>query len=170
MKHRHVRRHRLPTAVIASAAIASAVIFGGEANGYWSAAGSGSGSAATGLSESVTLSPGLPSDDLFPGRTSDVAVSAANPNTYSVHIDTLELDPTAADGGFGVDAEHGACPAAVLTYVTQTNGGSGWTVPAASGGVDGELSIDLTDALRMAVDAPGACQGSGFAVHLVSIP
>ena len=150
--------------------IASAVIAGGVASGYWSAPGGGSGSAGTGSSESVTLSPGLPSDDLFPGGTSDVVVTATNPNSYAVHLGTLELDPTSGDGGYGVDLAHPACPAAVLTYATQTNGGSGWTVPAASGGGDGEVSIALTDALSLAVDAADACQGAAFAVHLVPTP
>jgi hypothetical protein len=157
------RRYWLPL----MPAIASVVIGGGVASGYWSAPGDGSGSAGTGLSESVTLSPGQPVDDLFPGDTSDVAVIATNPNAYAVHIGTLELDPTAGDGGYGADGAHAACPVAVLTYAAQT---AGWTVPAASGGIDGELSIDLTDALSMAVDGSGACQGAAFVVHLVPSP
>ncbi len=160
------RRHWL----LLMLAIASVVIAGGVASGYWSAPGGGSGSAGTGLSASMTLSPGQPLDDLFPGDTADVAVTATNPNTYAVHIGRLELDPTAGDGGYGVDAAHAGCPVAVLTYAAQTNGGAGWTVPAASGGVEGALSIDLTEAITMAVDAPLTCQGAAFVVHLVPVP
>jgi len=160
------RRHWL----LLTLAVASVLIAGGMASGYWSAPGGGSGSAATGLSSSMTLSPGQPVDDLFPGDTGDVAVTATNPNAYAVHIGTLELDPTTGAGGYGVDAEHGACPVAVLTFAAQTNSGSGWTVPAASGGVEGTLAIDLTEALTMTVDAPVTCQGAAFVVHLVPVP
>lgn len=151
-------------------AIPSVMIVGGMANGYWSAPGGGSGAAGTSLPASVALSAGQPSGDLFPGDTSAVAVTATNPNTYPVLIGTLELDPTAGVGGYDVDAAHAGCPPAVLTYATQTNGGSGWTVPAASDGAAGELSIDLPDALGMAVDATDACRGANFEVHLVSTP
>lgn len=152
------------------AVVVATLVTGGIASAYWRADGEGTGSGQTGLSEPVTLSPGLPEGELFPGHSSDVAVTVTNPNAYAVDIDSLELDPSLGDGGFVVDAEHQSCPAELLAYSTQTNGGSGWTVAAASGGTDGELSIKLPNALSMAVSAPAACQGAGIVVHLAAIP
>lgn len=153
-----------------TAAVASAMVVSGAASAHWSGAGEGAGSAETAQSMPITLSPGMPSDSLFPGDSGAVAVLASNPNAYDVHLGQLELDPAAGSGGYGVDVGHPACPASVLTYTSQSNQGSGWTVPAASGGLDGTVSINLTNALHMAGNAPDACQGATFVVHLAPIP
>jgi len=140
--------------------VAFVVIVGGAtASGYWSSAGGGSGSARTGTSASVTLGPGTPSRDLFPGGTGDVAVSVTNSNSFAVHIGTLEL----GTGGYSVDPGHPGCPPEVLTFTAQNNGGSGWTVPAGTFGA----SLHLSNAVTMSIGAPTACQGTVFGVHLV---
>ena len=46
-------------------------------------------------------------------------------------------------GGFAVDAGHSGCTLGTLSYTTQTNGGSGWNVPAKVGAVNGTLA-DMT--------------------------
>jgi hypothetical protein len=143
--------------------VAAAVIMGSTtARGYWSSAGDGDGSAGTSIPTSVALGPGTNSQELFPGGTSDVAVSVTNSNPFAVHIETLELGPE----GFSVDLEHSTCSTEVLTFTVQSNGGSGWTVPA--GTVGG--SLHLSNAVAMTVEAPAACQGAVFDVDLVGTP
>lgn len=149
------RRHWLLMPVVAFAVIAG----GSTASGYWSSGGGGSGSAGTGTSASVTLGPGTPSRDLFPGGTGDVAVTVSNSNSFAVHIGTLEV----GTGGFSVDSEHSTCPPEVLTFATQDNDGLGWAVPAGTFGA----SLHLSNSVTMAVGAPASCQGAVFEVHLV---
>jgi hypothetical protein len=160
---------RSPTRVrIAAAAIAVLAVLGlgGAALAHWSAAGTGSGSARTGTATAVTLTPGTPSRTLFPGGRGDVTLVVTNPNTIVVSIGALSLDATQGSDGFSVDAGHAGCAVSSLTYTTQTNGGAGWTVPAAAGGADGTLAVTLPVALAMSDDAANACQGADFAIYL----
>ena len=90
-----------------------------------------------------------------------MAVTVSNPNAGPVRILSLTLDTTQGTGGFTVDASHSSCSLSSLSYSTQTNGGSGWTV---QGG--GSSSVSLANALSMSVGAPSACQGASFTVYL----
>jgi hypothetical protein len=114
----------------------------------------------------MTLSPGTPTADLFPGGQSGVALTVSNPNTSPAHIGSLVLDTTQGTSGMAVDAGHSACAVAMLSFATQTNGGAGWTVPAKVGGVNGTLAATLSRALSMSVDAAAACQGATITVFL----
>lgn len=135
----------------------------GVASAYLAGWGGGAGSAGTGTTQSVTLSPATPATHLFPGGVSGVALSAANSNPGPVRIGSLTLDPSQGSGGFAVDGAHSACDLATLSFATQSNGGAGWTVP---GG--GSLSITLPGALSMSVSAVNACQGASFTVYLTA--
>jgi hypothetical protein len=159
-----MRRSRILIAAV-SAGLAFASL-SSSAAGYWDAAGSGSGAAATTTATAgVTISPGTATQQLFPTGTAggDVAVELTNPNPASVLVSQLALDTGQGSGGFAVDGAHATCPVASLSYTTQTNGGAGWTVPAA-----GSLSVDLTNAIALATSAPNSCQGASFTVYLTS--
>ncbi|MEO8093870.1 MAG: hypothetical protein ABI632_02950 [Pseudolysinimonas sp.] len=156
-----------PLALIALVAVLS-LGFGGAAYGYWKSGGTGVGTATTGTNVAVTLSAGTPSSSLYPGAQANVVLTATNTNLSPVRISTLSLDTTQGTSGFSVDAGHAGCAVAALSYTAQTNGGSGWTVPARVGVVNGTLSITLTNALAMSTSAANACQGATFTVYLAA--
>ncbi|MFL5913361.1 MAG: hypothetical protein ACJ768_22685 [Gaiellaceae bacterium] len=141
----------------------------GVAFAFWSAAGTGSGSGSSASNpQDVSLSGGTVSADLIPGGTGDVSVSIDNPNTFSVHVNSLVLDTSQGTGGYGINTGHSGCDlSSAITFTTpQDNSGNGWDVPAKSGGTDGSLAVDLTGAITMDTSADNACQGANFTVHL----
>jgi len=142
----------------------------GAAYALWNEAGSGTGTAATGTTIDVTLSPGTPTAGLYPGGQSDVELSVSNPNEFTVHIGSLALDTAQGTGGFAVDAGHSGCNVAALSFSSQTNGGDGWTIPAKVGAVNGSLPIALTNALTLSTSAVNACQGASATVYLDAGP
>ena len=152
-------------ATLAAAALALVALSVG-AFAFWTAAGSGSGSVTVAAGpQPVTFTLGTPTSLLYPGHSASVAIVARNPNTYSVHIASLAqaTDPGAI---FTVDGGHSGCDVAVLSFVAQNNGGSGWTVPAKLGSTDGTLTIEMPSALEMTAGAAYACQGATFGVRL----
>ena len=142
--------------------------FGGAAFAYWTGSGTGAGAASSGTDRPLVITPGTPSAQLYPGGQAAVSLTISNPNPYPVEIDVLSLDEGQGTAGFGVDAQHAGCPLSTLTLTDQTNGGTGWTVPAKAGGVDGSLSVTLSNALQMSADAANACQGATFTVYLAA--
>jgi len=154
--------------VIVAMLLASTVLVGAFSGAwaYFSGGGSGSGSGSTGTALAVTLAPATATAGLYPGGTTNVVLSASNPNTSAVRLATLSLEPSQGTGGFAVDAGHSGCAVGVLSFSTQNNGGSGWTVPAKVGAVNGTLSITLPNALAMTAAAANACQGATFTVYL----
>jgi len=157
--------------VLSAPTIAATVLLvGGGTVGwaYFTAGGSGSGSGSTATTVAVTISPGTPTAALAPGQTSDVELSVSNPNAAELRLGSLVLDTTQGDGGFAVDAGHASCTLTSLTYTTQDNGGSGWTLPPRVGATNGTLAITLASAVAMASDAPNACQGATFTVYLAA--
>ena len=131
------------------------------ASAHWRSGGSGSGSAATGTAQSLTLSPATATGQLYPGGQSAVSLSIANPNPGSIRVGSLALETTQGTGGFAVDGGHAACGVTSLGFTTQTNGGSGWTVPGA-----GSLPVTLAGSLTMSTSAANACQGATFTIYL----
>ena len=158
------------TTLVAGALVALILGTLGSAYGYLTATGTGSGSAATSTSIPVTLSAASPATALYPGGQSAVALVVTNPNPFVVRISQLALDLTAGTGGFAVDAGHSGCSLSTLNFTTQTNGGSGWDIPARVGLVDGSLTITLTNALAMGATAANSCQGANFTVYLSAGP
>lgn len=138
----------------------------GTASARWTSSGTGVGTGTTGTAMPVTLTPGVPTGDLFPGGRADVLLTVTNPNRSPMRIGALVLDPRQGLGGFGVDAAHAGCAASALSYTRQTNGGTGWNVAGRSGSVDGTLAIRLPNAVAMSVDAANACQGARIDVYL----
>ena len=137
----------------------------GVASAFWAGPGNGAGSAATGTTQAVTLSPATASAQLYPGGQAATKLSITNPNPGSVRVGSLSLDTTQGTSGFAVDGAHSTCGVASLTFTTQTNGGAGWTVPGA-----GSLPITLANSLSMNTNAANTCQGASFTVYLQAGP
>jgi hypothetical protein len=151
------------------AVLVVALLLAGAAAAYFTASGSGSGSGTVGNPAKLTISAGVnPSQPLFPGTTGDVTVHITNPNTFAIHIGTIALDTSQGTAGSGYSGPSG-CDPPPLTFTSQTNGGTGWTVPAHSG-VDGVLDLDLTNSILLATTAANACQGGSFTVYLQTGP
>jgi hypothetical protein len=135
------------------------------ASAYWTGSGAGSGSGSTATTVAVTLSAGTPVAALAPGGQAGVTLTVTNPNSFSVRVVSLALDTSQGTSGFAVDGPHSGCGLGALSFTTQTNSGSGWTI---AGG--GKPSITLTNALSMAANADNACQGASFTVYLTAGP
>jgi hypothetical protein len=142
--------------VIAALAVAATAI--GVAVAAWTTGGSGSGQAQAGSAALLTLSAGTPSGNLYPNGSADVAATVNNPNPYKVLVSSIAL------GAVTVDAGHSGCNTASVTVTSpQTNGGSGWTVPAS-----GSLGVDMANAISMSNAANDSCQGATFTVALTA--
>ena len=149
--------------MVAASALVLGVSIIGVAIAAWTTGGSGSGQASAGSASSMTISAGTPSTSLYPTASADVAATVSNPNPYKVHVSSVSLGAISVDGG------HSGCNTASLSVTSpQTNGGSGWDVPAKSGGVDGSLGIDLANAISMTNAANDSCQGATFTVALTA--
>lgn len=135
------------------------------AGAYWTLRGSGSGSASIETVASVTVNPGTATTELYPGASGDVAVSISNGNTFRVFVGSLVLDTSRGTNGFGVVGGGSGCDPAALSYTLQTNGGSGWFVPAG-----GSVDLDLPNAVDLATSADSDCQGATFVVYLLAVP
>jgi hypothetical protein len=143
--------------VVALTVAATAI---GVAIAAWTTGGSGSGAAQAGSAVSMTISAGTPSSSLYPGGSADVAATISNPNPYPVHVSSIALGAVAASGG---------CNTGSITVTSpQTNGVSGWDVPARVGAVNGSLNVDLANAIAMDNTATDACQGATFTVALTA--
>lgn len=149
--------------VILATLVVLGLVAAGVAAAYVGGVGSGSASADTGATQSVSLGPATPEDQLYPGGEAGVAVTITNPNPGPVRVGSLALDTSEGSGGFAVDGGHSGCGLETLAFATQSNGGAGWTVPGS-----GSLSITLSGALSMTSSAANACQGASFTVYLAA--
>jgi hypothetical protein len=150
----------------AAFAVVLVLVLDGTAFAYWGGSGSGAGAGTTGAAMPVGLSPATPAAGLYPGGTTAVVLVVSNPNTFTAHLGSLALDTGRGTGGFAVDAGHSGCATSAFSFTTQTNG-TGWTVPAKVGTVNGTLAITLSAALAMSATAANACQGASVTVYLV---
>jgi len=144
-----------------------AVLSGGVALAFWAAPGAGGGVGSVATTTAVTFAPGTASANLSPGTSASVSTTATNPNAALVRVGSLALDTTQGSGGFAIagDVPAGGCAASSFSFMTQTNGGAGWTVSA-----NGTLAVDLPASLTMAAAASTACQGATIRVYLVAGP
>jgi hypothetical protein len=156
-------RHNRSRAFLVAIAIAATATVGAFA--YWQ--GSGSGNATTVLPnvQALSLQPGNPTADLYPGGSAGVEIVVSNSNSRFVQIESIDLDPTAPEP-FAVDPGHSACDVSVLGFVAQDNGGAGWRIPPRAGSTDGSLAIAMPAAMTMGLAAASACQGAAFTVQL----
>lgn len=160
------RRRRV--VVLVSALALLAIPTGGVAYAFWSGTGAGSSNLGSSTTVPVSLGAGSPSASLYPGGQANVVLTATNTNDAVIHVSSLTLNTGQGTGGFSVDAGHSGCSVAVLSYTTQTNGGTGWDIPARVGAVNGTLAVTLTNSLAMSAAAADACQGATFTVYLVA--
>lgn len=156
--------------VVRASVVLALLAVSGTAFAFWAAGGGGTGTAGTEATLRVTLSPGVPTGQLYPGGTADVVLTISNPNAATVRIGSLALDEAQGTGGFSVDNDHAACDLSVLAFTTATNGPAGWSVPGAASGTPGTSAATLSDALSMSVDAADACQGAELTVHVAAGP
>jgi hypothetical protein len=154
------RKHLTRPAAIAAIAL---LVAGSLAYAAWSVNGSGTGAASAASSLNLTLTPGSPSTALYPGASGDVATSIANPNPFPVHVTSIAIDTAQGSNGFAVDGGHSGCNIATLSFSAQTNGGSGWDIPA-----NGSLDVDAANAISMGSGANDSCQGAAFTVYLTA--
>jgi hypothetical protein len=153
---------------MSAVAFAVFAVGAGGALAYYQTTARGNAPSSIGDIAQLVISPGTASPTLFPGGSGDVALTVTNPNRVAVRIGSLSLDTSHGAGGFAVDAAHGGCASPALAFTQQDNGGSGWLVPPHAGGVDGQLQLDLSDAVAMGLGADDACQGATFTVYLAA--
>lgn len=154
------RKHLTRPAAIAVIAL---LVAGSLAYAAWSVNGSGTGSASAASAINLSLTPGSPSDSLFPGASGDVATTITNSNPFPVHVTAITLDSGQGTAGFAVDGGHSGCNINTLSFSAQTNGGSGWDIPA-----NDSIDVDAADAIAMGSGANDSCQGAAFTVYLTA--
>jgi chorismate synthase len=81
-------------------AVLAALVFGAVgAYAYWTTGGSGAGSATAGTTtNNLTIASGAVTG-ITPGSSTPVTVTITNPNSYSVHVDTVSTVITTSDPG-----------------------------------------------------------------------
>ena len=159
----HRIRAQQPRPLLLAAALVFLLVAGAAA--YWTATSRLTATTVLPSPLPLSFSPGTPTAELSPGGTANVAVVADNPNSFFLRISSLSL---AQGTPFAVDAAHSACDVSVLSFVTQSNAGGGWSVPPKVGATDGKLTINLRDSLRMSATGANACQGATFTVRLTA--
>ena len=155
------RRRSARLALAALVVTVGLAVSTGAAQAWFAAISAGSGPVPVGALQDLTATATPVSTALLPGASADLVVELANPNGVAVRVDSIAVDPTRGTGGVSVD--RAGCPASAIALAAQT---TGWIVPARTGGADGRLSVRLPGALALATDAPDACQGASFTVHL----
>ena len=163
MIRRALERRRLLGLVVSLAIVG--LVAATAAGAYWTLRGSGAGSASIETVASVTVSPGTATTEGYPGASGDVAVSIANGNTFRAFVGSLVLDTSQGTNGSRSSGGGPGCDPAALSYTVQTNGGSGWFVPAG-----GSVDLDLANAVDLATSADSDCQGATFVVYLLAVP
>jgi hypothetical protein len=147
----------------AAVAVTGLLVAGVAVYAAWSVTGSGTGSASARTAANLTLTPGTPASALYPNGSADVATAVANTNPFPVHVSTIALNTGQGTNGFAVDAGHSGCDLSTLSYASQTNGGSGWDLPASD-----TLDVDAAGAVSMSGAAGDACQGASFTLYLTA--
>lgn len=128
-------------------------IGGGLAWAAWTATGGGSGGAQATSAQALVASPGTATNAVYPGGSSNVVFTVANPNPYAVNL-------TAVGGGaIAVDSGHAGCNLSSVSFTPQSVSVS---VPANATAVP----VTLTNALSMTPAGNDDCQGATFTVTL----
>lgn len=140
---------------LAAFGAAVSVIAVGIAIAYFSATGSGTGSATVGSGSTVTIH-GATASTLYPGTGSTVNFTVDNPSAGSQRVNAIQL------GSVTTDAGHSAC---VMTDFTMPNVTVNQTFPNGNG-----QAVTATGTLTMANTAlnQDACQGAPLTLHLTS--
>jgi len=144
------KRILVPVAAIAALAVA------GIAVAYFTASGTGSGTASVGSAAGVTISNVSFDSTLYPGGSTTVRFTINNGSSdTAVSVDKVVADTTY--GSTGVDGLPRDCSAADFTFADVSVGRS----------IDASGSVDATGTLRFADNGnQNACQGASPVLHL----
>ena len=149
----NLMRKRILVPVIALVALAVA----GIAVAYFTASGTGSGTATVGTSAGVTIDNVTIADALYPGGSTTVRFTVSNPSAdTAVQVDKVVADTSA--GTNGITGLPRGCDAADFSFGDVTVNAS----IAASGSTDASGSLSLTNN-NVNQDA---CQGASPVLHL----
>ena len=133
----------------------AALAFAAAGLAYFSATGSGSGSAHLFNLQGLAVSSAAPSSELYPGGSSDLAATVDNPNPTPVHVHSFVLGPS------GITNDKPGCGAGDVAFDGPvTNGGDDFVFPP------GDSALTLPNAISMSPTAADACQGATFTVSL----
>jgi hypothetical protein len=140
------------------------VLAGSVAFAWWTASGTGNGSATALSATPIAVSATATTADLYPGKTQgSLYVTFVNPNPYPVSLTSITENSVTVDAGHTA-----ACPNTVVSL-----DGSYPQLPialaandASPGGAD-EFAGPLTNAVSMAgAGTPDGCQGATFTINL----
>ena len=149
---------------IKAAALAGLLVTAGAGTGYafWSVAGGGSGSAAAGTMQAVSVDALVAGDNpgtaLIPGGSADVVLRLTNPNPYPVQVYSVT-----ANGSAAADAAHPACTTTGVRFT-----GASPLSPATYVGANSSALITLPGAATMDTSSLAACQGATFSVPVTA--
>ncbi|WP_442781217.1 hypothetical protein [Arthrobacter sp. MMS18-M83] len=140
-----------------TAALLSLLLGVGSAYAYWSTIGIGSGSAANGTMQTVTVDALVagdsPATTLVPGGTADVIVRASNPNAFTVQVYSFT-----ANGAATADSSHPLCTTTGVTF----NAPAAPLTPTVSIPANTSVLITLPAAASMSTASQSSCQGAVF--------
>ena len=154
---RDPKRSRSKIIAIVGGLIGAAVITGGYAIAYWTAGGTGTGSAKALSAQSLTITAtASPIADHYPDVSGTVQISVTNPNPYSVSL-TGWNTPSVVSG----DTTN--CPSANVSVAA--SGTIGTPISVAGGGTP-VTGLSIPSFVTMGSSAPNGCQGVTFTVTL----
>ena len=125
----------------------------------WTTNGTGSGYAKAGTAQALSTVDvsASTSATLYPGGPAgDVKIRISNPNSYPVTVTSVN-----GSGTITADAGHPTC---TTTGVSFTDQPVSISVPAKSGGVNGETETTLSGAASMSNASSNGCQGATFTI------
>ncbi len=142
--------------------IVAALVVAGGAIAYWTASGTGSGTASVGTDSGLPISAVTFGNSLYPGGKSPVSFTLTNPSTTAaVTVSSVAAD-TAFGGGTGVTGLPGGCLATDFSFPAYAVNQS---IPAG-----GTLNVTVATAggLAMANTAlnQDACKSGAPVLHL----
>jgi hypothetical protein len=124
------------------------------ASAYWTAHGSGSGSATAGTIQAVTASGAIVSNLIPDGTSHDVTLMVTNPNSFAVTLKSVS-----ASGAISADSPgHSGCTTTGVTFANQ----SGLIQPIPGNSVP--TPVTLSNAATMGITSVNACQGATFTI------
>lgn len=138
--------HWTKKSVIAAVSIGAVVVAsGGVAFAFWTAAGSGTGSGATGTTAALTVVQSSVNTGLYPGGTTALAGTITNPNPSPVTVTAVTATVTAFTSR--TDATKPACTQADFTITGTSTVASPVPANSSSGGAWSGLSLSMTNSV-----------------------
>jgi hypothetical protein len=152
--HRNTHPLRSRTGWLVAGVVTTSIIGTGVAHAYWTANGSGSGTAgaATMTISSSALSGETANSTLYPGGTADAILKVFNPNGYSVQVVAIVNAGTPQAGN--------GCTPTGVRFVAPTSFTDGqFVLPA-----DQSTVLHLAGAMSMDTTSASTCQGQTFSL------